>query len=209
MAGIPSAGVQQPSGGISSGRFPPNNLQASLSQIPHGHSGISNRGGMNVGGNPGFGSSMNAIGGSIQGLSSNLANVGNRNSAPGLAASPVLGNLGPRIASSGNILGGSNIGRSISSGGLSMPGIASRMNLSGNSGSGAINIQGSNRIGMLQQASPQFMNLLGSSYPTPGGSLSQNQVQSGSGSLGSSGMLYEGSSGDNAPLHLILMTFLS
>lgn len=58
---------------------------------------------MNVGGNPGFGSSMNAIGGSIQGLSSNLANVGNRNSAPGLAASPVLGNLGPRIASSGNI----------------------------------------------------------------------------------------------------------
>ncbi|AQK86827.1 putative NOT transcription complex subunit VIP2 [Zea mays] len=161
MAGIPSAGVQQPSGGISSGRFPPNNLQASLSQIPHGHSGISNRG-----------------------------------------ASPVLGNLGPRIASSGNILGGSNIGRSISSGGLSMPGIASRMNLSGNSGSGAINIQGSNRIGMLQQASPQFMNLLGSSYPTPGGSLSQNQVQSGSGSLGSSGMLYEGSSGDNAPFDI-------
>ncbi|AQK86821.1 putative NOT transcription complex subunit VIP2 [Zea mays] len=83
-----------------------------------------------------------------------------------------------------------------------MPGIASRMNLSGNSGSGAINIQGSNRIGMLQQASPQFMNLLGSSYPTPGGSLSQNQVQSGSGSLGSSGMLYEGSSGDNAPFDI-------
>uniref|UniRef100_A0A804Q1N1 NOT2/NOT3/NOT5 C-terminal domain-containing protein n=1 Tax=Zea mays TaxID=4577 RepID=A0A804Q1N1_MAIZE len=202
LPGFHHSGVQQPSGGISSGRFPPNNLQASLSQIPHGHSGISNRGGMNVGGNPGFGSSMNAIGGSIQGLSSNLANVGNRNSAPGLAASPVLGNLGPRIASSGNILGGSNIGRSISSGGLSMPGIASRMNLSGNSGSGAINIQGSNRIGMLQQASPQFMNLLGSSYPTPGGSLSQNQVQSGSGSLGSSGMLYEGSSGDNAPFDI-------
>jgi CCR4-NOT transcription complex subunit 2 len=46
------------------------------------------------------------------------------------------------------------------------------------------------------------MNLLGSSYPTPGGSLSQNQVQSGSGSLGSSGMLYEGSSGDNAPFDI-------
>ena len=110
---------------------------------------------MNVGANPGFSSSMNAIGGSIQGLSSNLANVGNRNSAPGLAASPVLGNLGPRITNSGNIVGGSNIGRSISSAGLSMPGIASRMNLSGNSGSGAINIQGSNRMSsMLQQGMP-------------------------------------------------------
>ncbi|CAN6350637.1 unnamed protein product [Urochloa humidicola] len=204
MAGIPSAGVQQPGGSISSGRFPSNNLQASMSQIPHGHSGISNRGGMNVGGNPGFSSSMNAIGGSIQGLSSNLANVGNRNSAPGLAASPVLGNLGPRITNSGNIVGGSNIGRSISSAGLSMPSIASRMNLSGSSGSGAINIQGSNRMSsMLQQAaSPQFMNLLGSSYPTPGGSLSQNQVQGGNSSLGSSGMLHDGSSGDNAPFDI-------
>jgi CCR4-NOT transcription complex subunit 2 len=203
MAGIPSPGVQQPGGSISSGRFPSNNLQASISQIPHGHSGISNRGGMNVGGNPGFSSSMNAIGGSIQGLSSNLANVGNRNSAPGLAASPVLGNLGPRMTNSGNIVGGSNIGRSISSAGLSMPGIASRMNLSGNSGSGAINIQGSNRMSsMLQQASPQFMNLLGSSYPTPGGSLSQNQVQAGNSSLGSSGMLHDGGSGDNAPFDI-------
>ncbi|OEL22098.1 putative NOT transcription complex subunit VIP2, partial [Dichanthelium oligosanthes] len=176
MAGIPSPGVQQPGGNISSGRFPSNNLQASMSQIPHGHSGISNRGGMNVGGNPGFSSSMNAIGGSIQ---------------------------GPRITNSGNIVGGSNIGRSISSAGLSMPSIASRMNLSGNSGSGAINIQGSNRMSsMLQQASPQFMNLLGSSYPTPGGSLSQNQVQAGNSSLGSSGMLHDGSSGDNAPFDI-------
>jgi CCR4-NOT transcription complex subunit 2 len=94
---------------------------------------------------------MNAIGGSIQALSSNLANVDNRNSAPGLTASPVLGNLGPRISNSGSIVGGST-GRSISSGGLSMPGIASRMNLTGNSGSAAINIQGSNRMSsMLQQ----------------------------------------------------------
>ncbi|PVH62203.1 hypothetical protein PAHAL_3G236300 [Panicum hallii] len=162
MAGIPSPGVQQPGGSISSGRFPSNNLQASISQIPHGHSGISNRG-----------------------------------------ASPVLGNLGPRMTNSGNIVGGSNIGRSISSAGLSMPGIASRMNLSGNSGSGAINIQGSNRMSsMLQQASPQFMNLLGSSYPTPGGSLSQNQVQAGNSSLGSSGMLHDGGSGDNAPFDI-------
>jgi hypothetical protein len=51
-------------------------------------------------------------------------------------------------------------------------------------------------------ASPQFMNLLGSSYPTPGGSLSQNQVQAGNNSLGSSGMLHDGSSGDNAPFDI-------
>jgi CCR4-NOT transcription complex subunit 2 len=104
---------------------------------------------MSVGG---FSSSMNAIGGSFQALSSNLANVDNRNSAPGLTVSPVLGNLGPRISNSGSIVGGSNTGRSISSGGLSMPGIASRMNLTGNSGSEAINIQGSNQMSsMLQQ----------------------------------------------------------
>ena len=46
------------------------------------------------------------------------------------------------------------------------------------------------------------MNLLGSSYPTPGGSLSQNQVQAGNSSLGSSGMLHDGSSGDNAPFDI-------
>ncbi|XP_062231687.1 probable NOT transcription complex subunit VIP2 isoform X2 [Phragmites australis] len=201
MTGLPSPGVQQPGGSISSGRFPSNNLQASMSQIPHGHSGISNRG-MNVGRTPVFSSSMNAIG-SIQGLSSNLANVGNRNSAPGLAASPLLGNLGPQITNSGSIVGGSNIGRSISSAGLSMPGIASRMNLSGNSGSAAINIQGSNRMSsMFQQASPQFMNMLGRSYPTPGGSLSQNQVQPGNSSLGSSGMLHDGTSGDSSPFDI-------
>jgi len=33
MAGIPSPGVQQPGGSISSGRFPSNNLQASMSQV--------------------------------------------------------------------------------------------------------------------------------------------------------------------------------
>jgi CCR4-NOT transcription complex subunit 2 len=100
---------------------------------------------MNVGANPVFSSSMNAIGGSIQTLSTNLANVDNRNSAPGLMASPALGNLAYCL----NIVGGSSIERSISSGGLSMPGIASRMNLSGNSGSAAI--QGSNRMSSMLQ----------------------------------------------------------
>lgn len=114
---------------------------------------------MNVGGNPVFSSSMNAIGGSAQGLSSSMANVGNRNSAPGLTASSVLGNLGPRITNSaGNIVGGSSIGRSISSAGMSMPGIASRINSSGNSGSGALNIP-SNRLSSMHQGTWLIVNL--------------------------------------------------
>ncbi|KAF6996451.1 hypothetical protein CFC21_012788 [Triticum aestivum] len=202
LSGIPSPGVQQPGGNISGSRFPSNNLPVSMSQISHGHSGISNRGGMNVGGNAVFSSSMNAIGGSAQGLSSSMANVGNRNSAPGLTASSVLGNLGPRITNSaGNIVGGSSIGRSISSAGMSMPGISSRINSSGNSGSGALNIP-SNRLSGMHQASPQFMNILGSSYPTPGGTLSQNQVQAGNNSFSSSGMLHDGNSGDNSPFDI-------
>ncbi|XP_062221775.1 probable NOT transcription complex subunit VIP2 isoform X2 [Phragmites australis] len=153
MSGLPSSGVQQPGGSIS-GRFTSNNLPVAMSQIPHAHSGVSARG-MNVGAGPAFSSSMN-IGGTIQGLSSNLGTGGSRNSVPGMSVSPGLGNLGPRITSSvGNIVGGSNIGRNISSGGLSVPSIASRMNLSGNAGSGSLNVQGSNRMinGLLQQGS--------------------------------------------------------
>ncbi|VAH08582.1 unnamed protein product [Triticum turgidum subsp. durum] len=161
LSGIPSPGVQQPGGNIPGSRFPSNNLPVSMSQISHGHSGISNRG-----------------------------------------ASSVLGNLGPRITNSaGNIVGGSSIGRSISSAGMSMPGIASRINSSGNSGSGALNIP-SNRLSSMHQASPQFMNILGSSYPAPGGTLSQNQVQAGNNSFSSSGMLHDGNSGDNSPFDI-------
>ncbi|KAF0914314.1 hypothetical protein E2562_028200 [Oryza meyeriana var. granulata] len=200
MSGLPSSGVQQPGGSIS-GRFPSNNLPVPMSQIPHGHSGVSGRG-MNVGGGPAFSSSLN-IGGTIQGLSSNLGAGGSRNSVPGMSVSPALGNLGPRITGSvGNIVGGSNIGRNISSGGLSVPSIASRMNLSGNVGSGGLNVQGSSRImsGILQQGSPQMMNMMGNSYPTSGGSLSQNQIQGGNNSLGSMGMLHDAS--DGAPFDI-------
>ncbi|KAI5020184.1 hypothetical protein ZWY2020_045072 [Hordeum vulgare] len=123
------------------------------------------------------------MGGSIQGLSSNLGTSGNRNSVPG---NPALGNLGPRITSSaGNIVGGSNIGRNISSGGLSVPSISSRIDFSGNAASGRLNVQGSNRMmnGLIPQGSSQLMNMIRSSYPTSGGSLSQNQMQPGNNSL--------------------------
>ena len=69
--------------------------------------------------------------------------------------SPILGNAGPRITSSmGNIVGGGNIGRSMSSGGgLSVPGLASRLNMSAYSASGNLSVQGPNRLmsGVLQQ----------------------------------------------------------
>jgi CCR4-NOT transcription complex subunit 2 len=52
------------------------------------------------------------------------------------------------------MVGGGNIGRSLSSGGgLSVPGLASRLNLTANSGSGSLGMQGQNRLmtGVLPQ----------------------------------------------------------
>lgn len=110
---------------------------------------------MSVVGNPGFGSSTNGVGGSIPGILPTSAAVGNRSAVPGLGVSPMLGNAGPRITSSvGNMVGGGNIGRNMSSGGgLSMPGLSSRLNLTGSGGSGNLSVQGPNRLmsGVLQQ----------------------------------------------------------
>ena len=72
-----------------------------------------------------------------------------------MGVSPILGNAGPRITSSmGNMVSGGNIGRSITTGGgLSLPGLASRLNLGANSGSGSLTVQGQNRLmsGVLPQ----------------------------------------------------------
>lgn len=120
----------------------------------HGHSGVTNRGGISVVGT-GFSSSTNGVGGSIPGILPTSAAIGNRNAVPGLGVSPILGNAGPRITSSmGNMVGGGNIGRPISSGGgLSVPGLASRLNLTANNGSGSLSVQGQNRLmsGVLPQ----------------------------------------------------------
>lgn len=121
----------------------------------HGHSGMTSRGGMSVVGNPGYSSNTNGVGGSIPGILPTSAAIGNRSSVPGLGVSPILGNAGPRMTNSvGNIVGGGNIGRSISSGaGLSVAGLTSRLNMNANSGSGNLNVQGPNRLmsGVLQQ----------------------------------------------------------
>ncbi|KAB2068032.1 hypothetical protein ES319_A08G002600v1 [Gossypium barbadense] len=112
---------------------------------------------------------------------------------------------GPRITSSmGNMVGGGNIGRTLSSGGgLSVPGLASRLNLSGNSGSASLTVQGQNRLisGVLPQGSPQVLSMLGNSYPTAGGPLSQSHVQAVN-NLSSMGMLNDVNSNDNSPFDI-------
>ncbi|PKI31173.1 probable NOT transcription complex subunit VIP2 isoform X1 [Punica granatum] len=211
MNNMPTGGVQQPAGSLSSGRFGTNNLPVALSQLSHGsslgHSGVSNRGGISVVGNPGFTSNANGVGGSIPGILPTSATIGNRNTVPGLGASPILGNAGPRITSSmGNMVGGGNIGRNISSGGgLSVPGLSSRLNLSSNTGSGSLGVQGQNRLmgGVLPQGSPQVMSMLGNSYGSAGGPLSQSHVQ-GVNNLSSMGMLNEVNSNDSSPFDINL-----
>ncbi|XP_009354545.1 probable NOT transcription complex subunit VIP2 isoform X6 [Pyrus x bretschneideri] len=122
----------------------------------------------------------------------------------GLGVSPILGNAGPRITSSmGNMVGGGNIGRSISTGGgLSVPGLASRLNLSGNSGSGSLTVQGQNRLmsGVLPQGSPQVISMLGNSYPNAGGPLSQSHVQVNN--LSSMGIMNDVNSNDSSPFDI-------
>ncbi|CAN1283114.1 Probable NOT transcription complex subunit VIP2 [Linum perenne] len=171
MNNVPSGAVQQPTGSLSSGRFASNNLPVALSQLSHGashgHSGVTNRGGLGV--------------------------------------SPILGNAGSRITSSmGNMVGGGNIGRSINTGGgLSVPGLASRLNLTANSGSGSLSVQGQNRLmgGVLPQGSPQVMSMLGNNYPSGGGPLSQSHVQ-GVNSLSSMGMLNDVNSNNSSPFDI-------
>ncbi|KAF7805523.1 putative NOT transcription complex subunit VIP2 isoform X1 [Senna tora] len=206
---IPSGGVQQPTGSLSSGRFGSNNLPVALSQLSHGsshgHSGVTSRGGISVVGNPGFSSTTNGVGGSIPGILPTSAAIGNRNAVPGLGVSPILGNAGSRITSSmGNMVGGGNIGRSISSsGGLSVPGLTSRLNLSANSGSGGLSVQGQNRLmsSVLPQGSPQVISMLGNSYPSAGGPLTQSHVQAVN-NLNSMGMLNDMNSNDSSPFDI-------
>lgn len=204
---IPSSSVQQSGNSLSSGWFTSNNLPVALSQISHGsshaHTGMTSRGGLSVVGNPGYNSNTNGVGGSIPGILPTSAAIGNRSAVPGLGVSPVLGNAGPRMTSSvGNIVGGGNMGRNISSGVLSVPGLASRLNLTANSGSGNLNIPGPNRLmsGSLQQASPQVMSMLGTSYPPAGGPLSQNHIQVNN--LNSMGMLNDINANDGSPFDI-------
>ncbi|KAI3972146.1 hypothetical protein MKW92_028949 [Papaver armeniacum] len=119
--------------------------------------------------------------------------------------SPILGNAGARMTSSmGNISIGGNSGRNINSGGMSVSGLASRLNMTANTGSGNLAAQGPNRYmgGMLQQATPQVMSMLGNSYPSAGGQLSQNQIQGGN-NFRSMGMLSDMNSNENSPFDMM------
>lgn len=123
-------------------------------QLSHGHSGVPSRG-INVVGNPGFSGNANAVGGSIPSILSTSTALNSRNSVSGFGVSSTFRNTGPRITNStGNMVGGGYISRNISSGGgLSVPGLSSRLNLAANNGSGDLGIQGQNRLmsGVLPQ----------------------------------------------------------
>lgn len=207
LGGVPSSGVHQPSGNLSSGRFTSNNIPVALSQLSHGglhgHSGLTNRGGLNVVGTHTYSSSMNGVG-SVPGGSAS-GTVGNRGAIAGLGVSPLVGNAAPRISSSvGNLAGGggagSNLGRTLSSGGgLTAPGLTSRANLAPNNGTGNINIQGPGRpmSSVLQHASPQMISLLGNTYSSSGGTMVHGQAQMVNGQLSS-----DGGSNDSAPFDM-------
>ncbi|CAM8879145.1 unnamed protein product [Rhodiola kirilowii] len=203
MNGVPSAGMQQATGGLGGGRFMSSNLTGGLSQMSHGssvgHSGVTGRGGLSLVGSHGYNTNTNGVGGSIPGVLPASATSGNRSAIPGLGVSPMLNNTGQRIASSmGNMVGAGSVGRSISSGGgMNITGHASRLNLSANSGTGSLNIPGSNRLmgGGLQQASPQGISMLGNSY------LSQNNFQA-MNSLSSMGMLGDMNNNESSPFDL-------
>ncbi|KAL9241684.1 hypothetical protein vseg_015764 [Gypsophila vaccaria] len=201
MNGVPSGGMQQSSGNLLGGRFGSNNLSDPLSQISHTHSGMTNRG-MSIVGNPGYSNSTNVVGGSIHGVLPTSAAAGNRGAVPGLGASTMMGNAGSRIPGSmGSMAGAGNIGRNMSSGGgLSVPGLASRLNFTSNTGSGNSGLQGPNGLmgGVLQQASPQVLSMLGNSYVSGGSLLSQNHAQAVN-NLSSRAMLHDMNSSDNAP----------
>lgn len=207
LGGVPSSVVHQPSGNISSGRFTSNNIPVALSQLSHGglhgHSGMTNRGGLNVVGTHTYSSSMNGVG-SVPGGSAS-GTVGNRGAIAGLGVSPLIGNSAPRISSSvGNIAGGggagSNLGRTLSSGGgLTAPGLTSRANLTTNNGTGNMNVQGPGRpmSGVLQHASPQMISLLGNTFSSSGGTMVPGQAQMVNGQLSN-----DGSSNDTAPFDM-------
>lgn len=130
-----------------------NHLYVQLSHgSSHGHSGVPIRG-INVLGNPGFSSNVNGVAASIPGILPTSAGIGNQNSVQGLGVSPILGNGGSRITNAmGNMVVGGNMGRSIGSGGgLSVPGLSSR--LTANNVSESLGVQGQNRLmgGLLPQ----------------------------------------------------------
>ncbi|KAK2989046.1 hypothetical protein RJ640_018835 [Escallonia rubra] len=90
---------------------------------------------------------------------------------------PGFTNNGGRIMNSmGNLVNGANVGRTLSSGGgLNLPGVASRLNLTVTLGTSA----------------PQMASVLGNSYSAAGGPLSQNQFQAGHNHLTSMALLNE------------------
>ncbi|CAL9214089.1 unnamed protein product [Arabidopsis halleri] len=150
LNGVPSAGVQQQNGSISNGRFASSNIPVALSQISHGsshgHSGLTNRGGLGVSpilGNAGsrMTSSMgNMVGGGTMGRT--------LSSGGGLS----IPSLGSRLNLAVNS-GSGNIGQNRMMGGVLPQGSPQVLSMLGNSYPSA---------GGLSQNHVQAMNSLSS-----------------------------------------------
>ncbi|KAH8952562.1 hypothetical protein BDL97_09G091100 [Sphagnum fallax] len=224
MAGGPSTGTHQPTGGRYSSNSLPVGVPQQLSHVGlHGHTPMTSRSGISVVGNHAFSSSSNGGGGSGPGGSLGAPTVGNRGSFSGLGAS------GPRIASSvggiggggGSLVGGGGLTRALNAGvGLDVQNLnGSRVNMgpltsgSGMGGQGpgrsatSILQQGVNMasstynpssdlLAMISRGSPKGISLLGSNFSTSPGSGIQGQVPSGNGQLGSIGLTSDGGAND-------------
>ncbi|KNA14684.1 hypothetical protein SOVF_105230 [Spinacia oleracea] len=215
---VPSGSMQQSTGNFLTGRVGSNNIPSVFSQISHGsshgHSGVTNREGINHIRSPAYNSSTIAAGASIPVVLPTYGSIGNRGAVSGIGVSPLLGNAGSQITTSmgnagsqittsmGNVAGSGSgyIGRS-SGGTLSMHGLASLVNVSSNSGYGSLGLQGSNRVmssGLQQQASPHVISMRGNSYASGGGPLSQGHVQAVN-NLSSMATLDDVNSNNNSP----------
>ncbi|KAI8523907.1 hypothetical protein RHMOL_Rhmol13G0108000 [Rhododendron molle] len=198
---LPSTGTSQGLHDIHGSFSVPNMADTLASRVTtmthrssHVHSGVTSRLGMNVVGTPEYSSSTSGLGGSLPGILSTSTAIGNRSA----------GDAGPWITSTvGNMVGSGNVGRSMSpGGGLSVPGLASRLNLTANIGSENLRLQSLSRLsGVLQQAPPHVISMRENSYANVGAPLSQSHFQA-MNNLRSMGTLNDVNSNDGSPFDI-------
>ncbi|KAL4186026.1 hypothetical protein AMTRI_Chr09g31710 [Amborella trichopoda] len=113
LGGVPANGVQQPSGGLSSGRFTSNSVPVALSQLSHGglhgHSGVTSRGAPQV--IPMIGNSYPTSGGpmaqsQVQAVNNSLSSVGLPNDVNSNESSPFDMNDFPQLSGRPSSAGG-------------------------------------------------------------------------------------------------------
>uniref|UniRef100_A0A0C9S8H0 TSA: Wollemia nobilis Ref_Wollemi_Transcript_11227_2840 transcribed RNA sequence n=1 Tax=Wollemia nobilis TaxID=56998 RepID=A0A0C9S8H0_9CONI len=172
FGGLPSGGVHQPSGGLSTGRFASNNLPVALSQLSHtglhGHTTMTNRGG--------------------SGVSPLTSNTGARMTS---SAANIMGGAGGAAAGS--------LGRTISiGGGQNVSGSSSRVGTGGIGVQGPGRPIGT----VPQQAPTQVVSLLGNTFSSSVGAVNPGQNVMGNGHQVSMGLANDLNSNDSAPFDI-------